>query len=103
MIKDIQEGKEKAQSTERLLQVWNKKKQDGLLHYAQLQTQRAEVTKIREQLNYKQCQVIQDFVGHYSTKNKKIYQLVFVIYYRVWGLDLPFCLEYEKSSVGLRN
>jgi hypothetical protein len=94
-IKDIQEGKEKATSTQRFLQVWQQKKMNVLLHQAQLQTQRGEITRIREQLNYKQCHVIQDFVGHYTSWNKKIYQLVFVHYFRTQlgmslGIVTPF-------------
>jgi hypothetical protein len=65
-------------------EILESERRDILLHHRQLQVQRAEVTKIRENLNYDQCLLLEDFIGHYSdsSKNPKVYQLCFVLYYR---------------------
>jgi len=73
--KELQEGKGKRQILER-------KQLEILRHQGQLQTQRGEITKIRETINYNQCLCILDFGGHYSCRQRKIYQLVFVLLYR---------------------
>lgn len=52
------------------------------VHEAQLRAQRAAITKLIETLQYQQCLVIADFCGHYSSINKKMYQLIFVVYFR---------------------
>ena len=58
------------------------KREAGYLHEAQLATQRAEVSKIRDNLSPFQTLVIADFAGHYSSNNDKMYQLIFVLYFR---------------------
>ena len=73
--KEIKEGKGDHQM---LLQ----RKKGIQLHQSQLQTQRAEITRIRENLAYDQCLVVMDFGGHYTDDTKKIFQLVFVVFYR---------------------
>ena len=71
-IRTLRDGKEKSENFEKDYQTLTKKREGIYLHEAQLQTQRAEIEKIRQKLDYNQCLVVSDFCGHYCTNNKKI-------------------------------
>ena len=81
-IKKLRSGELKSENVEADLQAAVRKREGIYLHEAQLHNQRGEVEKIKQKLNYEQCLVVSDFCGHYATNNKKVYQLIFVIYYR---------------------
>ena len=81
-IKDIEEGRVKPENPGGELQKLRRKKTDIYIHQAQLQVQRGEITKIRENLSYTQCLIISDFCGHYTKDGGKMHQLIFVVYHR---------------------
>src|SRR6185437_4601086 len=69
-IELLRRGDVKHEDPERRLAVLVRKRSDIFLHEAQLQVQRAEITKIREDLKYRQCLVFQDFIGHYIANSR---------------------------------
>jgi hypothetical protein len=81
-IQASRDGKTKVVSVERSLLNLAQRKAKVFAHQAQVQVQRAEVTKIWELLNFDPALVVIDFVGHYTSSNEKMYQLVFVVHYR---------------------
>ena len=82
----------------RLTQVYQDLYKKICIHESQLRIQRLTVTEIRETLDTKTCLVIEDFAGHDSSENRKIYQLVFVIIYKYQ--DDPFETWTYRSVFG---